>query len=171
MYYVVSRLEVKHFSDDALTNIEELILHSSQEFTIPLATGMEKVLLARLDEEGGKPYIVDGQFVPCSIDSTTLNLDKLEMNMHFRESVFLEMKKYAILRLNCPYSPNQCSYMLIKKWKDNFYPIIIINPVKYDDGLYDISYDHSIHDTTRYTTRELFSVFFGFIRNKLTQPQ
>ena len=114
---------------------------------------------------------VDGNFISWNYPLDATNFERYQSYIESRKQSFTRMEKYAILRLRCPTIHDYYAYMLVKKWGDKFYPLVTIDPLKYHDGQYTVKFDHSIHDTSRHTTRELFDVFFNFIRIKLNPPQ
>jgi hypothetical protein len=171
MYHLVAKLEDQQLNQDDIKFVEDLILNSIQEFTTPMDTNVHGYILACLDERGENPLIVDGNFISWNYPLDATNFERYQSYIESREWSFARMEKYAILRLRCPTIHDYYAYMLVKKWGDKFYPLVTIDPLKYHDGQYTIKFDHSIHDTSRHTTRELFDVFFNFIRIKLNPPQ
>lgn len=171
MYQLVAKLEDQQLSQDDINFVEDLILNSIQEFTTPTDANVHGYILACLDERGENPLIVDGNFISWNYPLDATNFERYQSYIESRERSFACMEKYAILRLRCPTILDYYAYMLVKKWGDKFYPLVTIDPLKYHDGQYTIKFDHSIHDTSRHTTRELFDVFFNFIRIKLNPPQ
>ncbi len=171
MYHLTYEFEDIQLTQPDIEIVEELIANSNLEFSLPIEDRAHGLILARLDERGGNPLIVDGKFISWGYPPDATTITRYKNYLECRERVFKQMENFAILRLRSPTIHQYYAYMVVKKWEGKFYPLITIDPVKYKDGLYTMEFDHSIHDNTHYNTRELFNIFFGFIRTKLNQPQ